>query len=278
MRWTVHAACPDGPHHLVWSWSTFLLYVHKKNRHELEYARKAWSDTLAHAFSLVTATLTTCKTLHPPPPPLHLTWAEISTCPLYHCLFSMLIPHWPLPAVRDLTRVGRLSTNNESVHKLSKVSFRGKCTRTGHLLKLPSPTKLARLGHFPPASFAGRLAGPVFYIKSFLCFCLPAYLHLYMFWLGCAVVELQDDEGECLHLQHLLVAVRAQHLDIPWIQSIFWLCLLSVHIDNIKDLSSEGYKHLSLVLAVSMSSHIHGCIARAISGTVGDLSMKVKKI
>jgi hypothetical protein len=30
-------------------------------------------------------------------------------------------------------------------------------------LKLPSPTKLARLGHFPPASQAGRLAGQVFY-------------------------------------------------------------------------------------------------------------------
>jgi hypothetical protein len=32
-----------------------------------------------------------------------------------------------------------------------------------HPLKLPSPTKLARLGHFPPASLAGRLAGPVFH-------------------------------------------------------------------------------------------------------------------
>jgi hypothetical protein len=30
-------------------------------------------------------------------------------------------------------------------------------------LKIPSLTKLARLGHFPPASQAGRLAGPVFY-------------------------------------------------------------------------------------------------------------------
>ena len=29
-------------------------------------------------------------------------------------------------------------------------------------LKIPSPTKLARLGHFPPASQAGRLAGPVY--------------------------------------------------------------------------------------------------------------------
>jgi hypothetical protein len=40
----------------------------------------------------------------------------------------------------------------------------------GHPLKLPSPTKLARLGHFPPASQEGRLAGPVFYNISFLFF------------------------------------------------------------------------------------------------------------
>jgi hypothetical protein len=37
------------------------------------------------------------------------------------------IPHRPLPAVRDLTREGRLSTCDETVLKLSKVSFRGKC-------------------------------------------------------------------------------------------------------------------------------------------------------
>jgi hypothetical protein len=35
-------------------------------------------------------------------------------------------------------------------------SGRGKCTLMGHPLKLPSPTKLAWLGHFPPASQAGR--------------------------------------------------------------------------------------------------------------------------
>jgi hypothetical protein len=45
------------------------------------------------------------------------------------------IPHWPLPAVCDLTRDGRLSTYEESVLKLSKVSFRGKCARMGHPLK-----------------------------------------------------------------------------------------------------------------------------------------------
>jgi hypothetical protein len=38
----------------------------------------------------------------------------------------------------------------------------------GHLKKLPSPTKLAQLANFPPASQTGRLAGPVFYTKSFL--------------------------------------------------------------------------------------------------------------
>ncbi len=56
------------------------------------------------------------------------------------------IPNWPLPAVRD----GRLSTYDDSVLKLSNVSFRGKCARMGHPLKLPSPTNPARLGHFPP--------------------------------------------------------------------------------------------------------------------------------
>ncbi len=78
---------------------------------------------------------------------------------------------WPLPAVRDLTRYGGLSTYDEAVLRLSKVSFRGKCTCMGHPLKLPLPTKLARLGHFPPASQAGRLAGPVFYT-------------IYQFWRG----------------------------------------------------------------------------------------------
>jgi len=77
------------------------------------------------------------------------------------------IPHWPLLAVPDLTRDSRWSTYDVSVLKLSNVSFRGKCTGMGNSLKLPSPTKLARLGHFPPASQAGRLAGPVFYVYVF---------------------------------------------------------------------------------------------------------------
>jgi hypothetical protein len=83
-------------------------------------------------------------------------------------LGGLIIPHWPLPAVRDLTRDGRLSIDDESLLKLSKVSFRGRCARTGGPLKLPSPTKLVRLGHFPPAIQAGRLAGPVFYTTVYL--------------------------------------------------------------------------------------------------------------
>ncbi len=74
--------------------------------------------------------------------------------------------HWPMPAVRDLTRDCRLSTYDESVQYSScprQVSFRVKCARTGHPLKLPSPTKHRPLGYFPTASQAGRLAGPVFH-------------------------------------------------------------------------------------------------------------------
>jgi hypothetical protein len=37
----------------------------------------------------------------------------------------------------------------------------------GNTLKLQSPTKLTRLGHFPPANQVGRLAGPVFYVYVF---------------------------------------------------------------------------------------------------------------
>ncbi len=72
-----------------------------------------------------------------------------------------------MPAVRDLTRDGRWSTYNVSVHKLYNVSFRGKCAPMRQPLKLPSPTKLARSVHFPPASQEGRPAGPVFYVYVF---------------------------------------------------------------------------------------------------------------
>ncbi len=47
----------------------------------------------------------------------------------------------------------------------------GRCAQTGHPLKLPSPTKLAWLGRFPPPSQAGRLAGPVFYVYVFFSAC-----------------------------------------------------------------------------------------------------------
>ncbi len=43
----------------------------------------------------------------------------------------------------------------------------GICAETGYPLKLPSLTNVVRLGHFPPASQAGRLAGPVFYVYVF---------------------------------------------------------------------------------------------------------------
>jgi hypothetical protein len=57
-----------------------------------------------------------------------------------------------------------------------KVDFHGKLVAvkvavTGHPLKLPSLSKLARLSYFPPANQAGRLAGAVFYTISFLCLC-----------------------------------------------------------------------------------------------------------
>jgi hypothetical protein len=77
-------------------------------------------------------------------------------------LFYNTMGHRPLPAVRDFTRDGRWSTYDVSVLK----KMGGRCAQTGNPLKLPSPTNLARLGHFPPASEAGRLAGPVFYVSS----------------------------------------------------------------------------------------------------------------
>ncbi len=75
-----------------------------------------------------------------------------------------MIPHWPLPAVLDLTRDGRWSTYDVAVLKLSNISNSARMRNT---LKLPPPTKLARLGHFHPGSQAGRLAGPAFYVYVF---------------------------------------------------------------------------------------------------------------
>jgi hypothetical protein len=61
----------------------------------------------------------------------------------------------PLPAVRDLTRDGRWSIYTMYVYsrKWGEDAHR----QTGHSLKLPSTTKVARLGHFPPASRPGVL-------------------------------------------------------------------------------------------------------------------------
>ncbi len=75
----------------------------------------------------------------------------------------------PPSAVRDLTRDGRWSTYDVSVLKLYNVSFQGRRARMGNTLQLPSPTKLARLGHFLPASQGVRLADsdPVFYVCVF---------------------------------------------------------------------------------------------------------------
>jgi hypothetical protein len=72
----------------------------------------------------------------------------------------------PLPAMRDFTRDYRWSTYDMSVLKKMCVGRGGgRCAQTRvlrHPLKLPSPTKLARLDHFLPASQAGRHAGLMF--------------------------------------------------------------------------------------------------------------------
>jgi hypothetical protein len=67
-------------------------------------------------------------------------------------------------------------TYDVSVLKLSNVSFQGKCARMGNTLKILSATKLARPGHFSPASQAGRLAGPVFYVYLFSLFPSTAFV------------------------------------------------------------------------------------------------------
>jgi hypothetical protein len=82
-------------------------------------------------------------------------------------LLVIPIPHWPLPTVRDLTRDGRWSTYDVSVFSTCPTFHSGESARMGNTLKLPSPTKLAWLGHFPPASQAGPLAGLVFYVYAF---------------------------------------------------------------------------------------------------------------
>ncbi len=51
---------------------------------------------------------------------------------------------------------GHLLYNVSVLKKIRKWGGGGRCAQTGHPLKLPSPTKLARLSHFPPASQAGQ--------------------------------------------------------------------------------------------------------------------------
>jgi hypothetical protein len=87
---------------------------------------------------------------------------------LFIPLLVLCIPILWGPAMQcGLTRSDRWSTYDVSLLKLSNVSFRGKCARMGNTLWIPLPTKPARLGHFSPASQAGRLAGPVFYVYVF---------------------------------------------------------------------------------------------------------------
>jgi hypothetical protein len=82
---------------------------------------------------------------------------------IYICLRGKvrLIPHWPLPAVCNLTRDGTLcGTYDESKLKLSKVSFRGKCARTGNPLKLSFHHQENSPGWVIFLQLAGRAALP----------------------------------------------------------------------------------------------------------------------
>jgi hypothetical protein len=120
----------------------------------------------AKAWTKISRTGTTSQTNQPRKDPFQFVLFLSLRLPQFQ---QVALAMWlrPLPAVRDLTHDGRWSTYDVSVLKLYNVSFRGRCARTGHPLKLPSLTKLARPGHFPPASQAGRLAGPVFYVYVF---------------------------------------------------------------------------------------------------------------
>ncbi len=116
----------------------------------------------AKAWTKFSCTGTKSPTNQPRKDPFHLYSLSLRLPQFQQVALAMWLR--PLPAVRDLTRDCRWSTYYVSVLKLYNFSFRERCARTGHPLKLPSPTKLARLGHFPPASQTGRLAGPVFYV------------------------------------------------------------------------------------------------------------------
>ncbi len=79
----------------------------------------------------------------------------------------------PLPAV---TRDGRKCTYDVSA--LKKIGGRMRTDRIP--LKLQSPTKLARLGHSPPGSKAGHLAGAVFYVYFFSLVLVILYEYVHM--------------------------------------------------------------------------------------------------
>jgi hypothetical protein len=80
---------------------------------------------------------------------INITYTHVRDALQFFPRSGQTIPHWPLPAVRDLTRDGKWSTYDVNVLKLTNISFRGKCARIGNILKLPSPRKLAWPGHFP---------------------------------------------------------------------------------------------------------------------------------
>ncbi len=62
-------------------------------------------------------------------------------------MYVISITNWPLPAVRDLTRDGRLSPYDERVLKLIKVSFWGKYAR-GTPSKATNTNKTRPAGSF----------------------------------------------------------------------------------------------------------------------------------
>jgi hypothetical protein len=113
------------------------------------------------------------------------------------CFYAVNIPQWPLPAVRDLICDSRWSTYDVGILKLSNVSFRVKCARMGNSLKIPSPTKLARLGHFPPASQSGRLAGSLFYVYVFSLVVNILQRCVWAGWGGGSILARRHDLSAC---------------------------------------------------------------------------------
>jgi hypothetical protein len=94
------------------------------------------------------------------------------------------IPHWPLPAVRDLTRDGKWSTYDVSVLKLTNVSFRGKCASMGNTLNLPPITKKTRLARSFSLQLARRAALPA-RCSMYMSFLWADHLNSPVLWSGC---------------------------------------------------------------------------------------------